>query len=511
MSEGRRTVYGAIWNWIALVCNFGVAFFLSPFVVHRLGATLYGVWALVIGLTSYMTLMDLGLRGAVVRFVSRYHDRGEHASSSLMVSGALWLRQWISVGVVLLSSILALLFTRFYHIPPEVQSAARLAVFLSGLSIAVTLYFGVFGGVLTGLQRFDLSSSVTLLQTAARAGAVVWVLRSGHGLLSLALCELSVALAANLLQMYLCFRAYPELRITLRYPEREILREFAGYSLWVFLIHIFAQIIYYTDNLVVGAIISVSAVTFYAIGGSLFEYLRNIVASLTMTFLPLASKYQASGDYQRLRELLLFGTRVAIGVALPVQIALFFRGQTFIDLWMGSQYGAISSRVLQILLVAQLFTIANSTSVNIVLGMAAHRRVAIWSGCEAIANLALSIFLGRKMGIYGVAVGTLIPSLFVQVILWPRYVSKLVQTTVSRYVLQAWVQPFLAGIPFGIACFLIDRYWLTQHLAVFFLQIILILPIYALTIFLFFGSDILRELRKRTSWFASSKEPLSVP
>jgi O-antigen/teichoic acid export membrane protein len=510
MDKGKRTASGVIWNWIALASNFAVSFFLSPFIVHHLGTVLYGVWALVVGITSYMSLMDLGLRGAVVRFVSRSHTQGDHATSSALVSGALWLRQWISLAVILLSVLLSFFLTHFFQIPAEAQSAARWAVILSGSGIAVALYLGVFGGVLTALHRFDLSSGVSLAQAPLRAFGVIWVLRHGYGLLGLAVSDFCVILFANLAQTYLSFRTYPTLRITLRYPGREILREFAGYSLWVFLIHIFAQVIYYTDNLVVGAVVSVAAVTFYTIGGSLIEYLRTIVASLTVTFLPLASRYQAAGEFSQLRKLLQWGTRIAIGVALPVQIALFFRGKTFINLWMGPEYGSSSGRVLQILLIAQLFTVANSTSMNMILGMAKHRKVAIWAGGEAIANLVLSVLLARRLGMYGVAIGTVIPSVISQAFLWPRYMCKLVDAPLGWYLSRTWIASFAAGIPFGLACWLTERHWPVQNLALFFIQIASVLPVYLITIFCFFRKDILEELRKRTSWFASSKPPVSA-
>jgi O-antigen/teichoic acid export membrane protein len=504
MSKGRQTASGVIWNWIALASSFAVSFFLSPFIVHRLGTVLYGVWALVAGLTSYMSLMDLGLRGAIVRFVSRSHAQGDHENSSLTVSGALWLRQWISLGVILLSVLFSFLLTRFFQIPVEAQSAARWAVILSGTGIAISLYLGVFGGVLTALHRFDLSSAVTLTQTALRAGGAIFVLWRGYGFLGLAVSDLCVLVLAYLAQTYFCFRIYPQLRIRLQYPGLEILRQFAGYSFWVFLLHIFAQVIYYTDNLVVGAVVSVAAVTFYSIGSSLIEYLRTIVASLTTTFLPLASRYQASGEFAELRKLLQLGTRVAIAVALPVQVALFFRGQTFINLWMGPQYGLTSGRVLQILLIAQLFTVANSTSMNVILGMAEHRRIAIWAGGEAVVNLILSILLARRIGIYGVAVGTVIPSLIAQVFLWPRYVCHLVGAPLRGYLWRAWIQPFGAAVPFGIACLLTNRYWSAQHLATFFLQIAAILPVYLVAVFFLFRGEILGEIKKRTNWFSSS-------
>lgn len=502
MSGEKNTARGVLSNWVALAFSFAVAFFLSPFIVHHLGTTAYGVWALVVGITSYMGLLDFGLRGAVIRFVSKYHPTGKHDDSSEATSAALWLRLWICLAVIGLSVLLSFLVNRLFQIPPDLRVAARAAILLSGLSFAVTLYFGVFGGVLAALHRFDLISGVSIGQTVLRSSGVVWLLFRGHGILALAIWELVVVLSGNLVQTWLCFRVYPQLRILFRYPTRKILRDFAGYSVWVFLQHIFGQVIYYTDNLVVGAFVSVSAVTFYSISGSLIEYLRTIVASLTVTFLPLASNFEASGEHEKLRLLLRQGTRIAILVAWPIQIALLFRGETFIRLWMGAQYGHTSGRVLQILLLSQLFTVANSTSINITLGLAKHRITTYWAAGEAAVNFMLSIFLARRLGVYGVAIGTVIPSLIVHLVLWPRYICKIVGVSVTEHLVQSWLKPILAVVPFGVACYLTDRFWASERLVGFFGQIFAILPIYVVTVVVSFRREIMEQLRARTKWFA---------
>ena len=135
---------------------------------------------------------------------------------------------------------------------------------------------------------------------------------------------------------------------------------------------------YYTDNLVVGAFLSPAAVTLYAIGGILIGYSRQIVSSMTTTFTPLASTFEAQGSYQNLRRLVIHGTRAALLVSLPIEAALFFRGHTFIRLWMGEQYAQPSGTVMQILLLSLVFSTANTTSGGIVYGMEKHKRIAIW-------------------------------------------------------------------------------------------------------------------------------------
>lgn len=505
MVKVSQAARGIAWNWVALAFGYAVTFFLTPFVVHRLGATIYGVWVLVVSLTSYMALLDLGLRGAVTRFVARYYEQGDDDGSCRVVTAALRFRVWIGLAAVAIAVGLSVVISRFFNIPAEVQVAARWAVILTGMNLALTLIFGVFGGVLVGLHRFDIINAVTITQTSLRAVGVVWLLRAGKGILALAAWELVVATACNAVLVVLCLRAYPRLRVSLTAPTKGVLRELWGYSFYVILLSIFGQITYHMDNLVVGKMISVAAVAYFAIGSSFIEYMRQIVGSITMTFMPLAGRFDAVGQHEQLRRLLLLGTRVSVLVVWPVQVALFLRGETFLRLWMGEEYAVIASRVLQILLLSQVFSVANSASLNVAFGMARHKRVTLWSGCEAAANLTLSIVLAKMIGLYGVAWGTVIPSLVVNVLLWPGYICRTVQVPVGHYLWQSWARPALALVPYALVLAWTDRQWNPQGLLEFFLQIGAVLPIYGLAVLISFWSDIAPFLR--THWFGRMTGP----
>jgi O-antigen/teichoic acid export membrane protein len=464
-------------NWIAFSTSVVTAFLLTPFIVHHLGNTAYGVWTLVVSMIALMGLLDMGMRGAITRFVSRNHAQGNHHESARAVSAGLWLRLWVAGLIVLISSVLSVIGPFVFHIPNELRFAARGAILLAGTSFALTFACGVFGGVLVALNRFPVVSGLSMAQTLLRAAGVVVLLRSGHGILGLALWELSVAAVINSILIRLARRAYPELRYSLDRPDRELFRQFVSYSFHVFLIQCATVVIYYMDNLVVGTFISAAAVTFYSIGGSLLDYLRQVVTSVTTIFMPLASNFEARGENSELRRLLIQGTRLALLVSLPIALGLYFRGHTFIELWMGKQYGPLSGHIVRILLIAQVFSIANFTSGNIAFGMAKHRPFAIAVVTESVANLTLSIILVKRIGITGVAWGTVVPNLVVQLLFWPRYICKVLEMPVHRYLWESWVRPGLAVVPFGIACYLTDIHWEATRLAQFMLQIVVILPL----------------------------------
>ena len=89
MPRTRRIAQNILSNWLALAVATLAGFFVSPFVVHRLGNVAYGVWVIIGSLVSYMNLLDLGLRGAVTRFISKGVTQENHEESSQAVSGAL--------------------------------------------------------------------------------------------------------------------------------------------------------------------------------------------------------------------------------------------------------------------------------------------------------------------------------------------------------------------------------------------------------------------------------------
>jgi O-antigen/teichoic acid export membrane protein len=495
--RGKRVAQNILSNWAALAISTLVGFFLAPFIVHYLGNVAYGAWILVVSLTAYMNLLDLGLRGAVTRFVSKGNAQGNHEDARDAVSGALWIRLWISLAIVLASVGFALIFNRIFVIPVTMQHAARMAILATALTVAVNLWCGVFAGVLAALHRYDLLSAVALVQTGLRAAGIVWLLHHGHGILALALWDLAAALVANGLYVLLAFRRYPQLRVTFRRPPRRVLSKLWNYSFYAFLINVAVQVVYYSDNLVVGAFTSAAAVTFYAIGGSLIAYARQIVASVTTTFSPMASTFEARGSHHDLRTLLIQGTRAALMVSLPIEIALFLRGETFIGLWMGPQYARPSGMVLRVLLLSLVACTGSAAACGIVYGMEKHRPVALWAILEGVANLGLSIFLVRRIGIVGVAWGTTIPSLFVELVLWPPYICRLVEISVAEYLWQSWIRTFLAAIPFSLGCYLAERYWPARNLAVFFMQIAVLLHLFPLALAVIFRSELVEQLRAR--------------
>lgn len=449
----------------------GVGMFLSPYIVHRLGTTLYGIWTLIVSLTGYLGLLDMGVRGAVTRYIARYHAQEKHEDAGRTASTAIALFAIGGLIAIVISFVLAFVAIDKFHIPPEMHIAARVVAVLAGMTVASSLLGGVWGGIVVGLQRLDLTNGVEMASGILRAATIVFALHSGKGIVTLGLIQLAFSVLSALANLRISFWLYPELHIGLSKVSRECFRLIFSFGIYSFLLHIFAYLVLYTDAVVIAAFLPVGMVTYFAIAGNLVTYARQSVGAITTSMTPLASQMEARGQHRELQDETVKWTRYATTLILAIGMTFIIRGQTFIGLWMGPAYAEISSKVLTILTIGAVVGVGASVPWAVTFGLGKHKSIVPLFLVEALANLGLSIVLVRPMGIVGVAWGTAVPEVVLLGLFWPAFVHKITQIPIWRFVRSAWLTPLVALLPFAACTYAIERFWSPHGLLAFFLQV----------------------------------------
>ena len=163
-------------------------------------------------------------------------------------------------------------------------------------------------------------------------------------------------------------------------------------------------------------------VTFYSIAGNLCEYARQLVSGMAIIMTPRVSALESRGN-EALEGAILGAASVATLTTGAIVATYWFRGESFINLWMGREYGQTSGDLLRILGIVTLFGGARSIAVASIMGVNQHRiLVPVWF-LEALSNLALSIVLVQFFGLDCLALGTLIPNAIVTVLVLPHACS----------------------------------------------------------------------------------------
>ena len=444
-------------TWLSLVIHALVGFFLSPFILHRLGDAAFSVWVLVFSLTGYFGLLDLGIRSSIVRYVAKFRAVGDDDQLGRFLTTSFAFYLTVALAVLVLTAVGSVYLPALFRIPPELLRTARSLFWLAGLSVALTFPLSVFAGVMEGLQKFSHVQLTFMFATILRGLAVIIALSQGGGLLALAAITIGTNMFGYVILMWMVYQSLP-LRLILRRPDPHVLRKMASYGAFAFLILIAERLRFQSDAIVIAAFLSSTAITFYSVASRLVEYSTYAVRSVAQIVTPMSSQLHATGDRSRLRLLLIAGNRACALIVFPLAVILVVCGRSIIEVWVGARYVS-SYSILVLLIVPKSLYLAQSTSTRILLGMGRHRTLASVLLLEGVVNVVLSFLLAPRFGLIGVAWGTAVPLACTSLLFLPRHLCRQLEVPVSGFLRRAYLLPLALCLPLaGVLWFLASRF-----------------------------------------------------
>lgn len=421
-----------------------VAFLLTPFIIHSVGNSAFGVWVLVVSLTGYMGLLDLGTRISLPKYVAQYRAQGDVDALNRFVNSLFSILLCLGLGTFLLAILGAVLIGKVFQIPPSLTEIVPIIALIVGANLSLGFPLTIFQGILLGCQRYVLVNIFEVGGVVLRSVLIVFFLKAGYGLLALALITAGVSLGVYCIFVVIVCRLVPEFRLRAFEFTKEELKKIIHFSLANFWINVADRLIFYSGSLIVGYFLSMVAVAFFAIAESLITYMRQAVLALVTVLVPAASEMEANKEFVRLKELTIMSAKVVFLVVLPLGIGGVVVGESFIRLWMGSGYDD-SAVVLAILVVGQAVALSQYGPEIMLIGINRHRNLAIVMMIIACINITLSLVFVRMWGLVGVALGCAIPLAIGQLVCVPIFIRKYIGLPISVYVRRAFL-PGLAPI-----------------------------------------------------------------
>jgi O-antigen/teichoic acid export membrane protein len=459
--DKRQIIKNVGSSWFSLSTDVAAGIFLSPFIIHRLGDTAFGLWVLIFSVTGYYGLFDLGIRSSVVRYVSKFTATDDIEDLARLVNTSLFTYSCIGLFSFLVTGILAIYVDSIFKIPADFHTTARWLLVMVGVSVGLGFPLGVVGGFLDGLQRFYVNNWANVAGNFLRVVFIVYALLHGKGLLTVAAITVILPLFTSGVRGIIAFRIRP-VPFGLKYVNRATFRTIANYSGVTLIIMIATQLKFKTDNIVIGTMISAAAVAYFSIGARIVNYSQQLVMALAQNFLPIASQSEATGNTDRLRKVFVAGNRFCALTSFPISATLLILGKSVIEVWMGKKYAATSYPVLVILIIPATLMWAQAASGRVLFGISKHRTWAFVTLAEGICNLILSIILVRPYGIQGDAWGTAIPLACTMIFFMPGHLCRQLGIRISTYLREAFVLPLLINIPLVATLFLLRR-WYHPH------------------------------------------------
>ncbi len=294
------------------------------------------------------------------------------------------------------------------HLRPDQVPTAQIVLLVTTLTVALGTACSVFGAVTNGFQRYDLNNVAGGASSLVVAIVNVAVLAAGYGLVALVIATTAVRVLTYAVYAFNAYRVFPGLQLRPSLVRLARFREVTGLSVYMLMIDWSRKLNYSLDTLVIGMFLNTSAVAVWSVGQRLAQATQRLTNQLNEMLFPTIVHNDASDRTDRLQSLLLIGTRLSLATVVPIGAALVLMAGPLVQAWVGPDFTG-SVIVVQLLAFTVIVRVGHATANTLLKGAGQHRFVAVTGLVTAVVNVSLSVALIGRLGLAGVAIGTLVP------------------------------------------------------------------------------------------------------
>ena len=288
-------------------------------------------------ITVHFSVLDLGYAGALVKFMAQY--RAHRNAQALNEIASTLFFVFAGMGLVAYAAAAGVAFNldHLFKITPAQAETGKWILLIIAVHVALNFPFSVYGGVISGFQRYDANNMVAIVTSIAVAAVNAAVLLAGYGLVALVAATTCVRVVAYFVYRMNAYRIFPELRIRPSLFRRGRLREVTGFSVYSSIIDWANKLNYQLDELVIGAFMGPAAVAVWAPAERIISGTQRLTNQLNGVLFPVIVDSDASQQNDRLQQILLQGTRLSLAMVVPIAAALILLADPLIHAWLGER------------------------------------------------------------------------------------------------------------------------------------------------------------------------------
>jgi len=446
----RLILVNNISNALSLLIYLVIAFMMSPFLVKELGVVFYGIWASVQSAVGYLNLMDMGIQSAVMKYVAQSdgQDDKKTAISNIVVNALAFYSLITMVGSIILCG-LFFWGINYLSIAPENVDLVRTLLLILGIDMLLMFPGVTFKGVLTGQHRFYVANVIEITMTIIVAISIVIAIKNDFSLISMALITLIGNVVRYLLMLFAANKVYKLFSFTNGKLDRRIFSSLFRFGLRSFIVMVTDRIYLRSDALIVGYFLSAAWVPFYVIPASLVGYSRNLLWTVTQSFMPLFSSLDGTARGGEIKNLYFQYSRYICLCFFPIIVCLFMYGKPFLNLWMGAEFAEKGGIVVKLMALSLLPAAIQPLSGRLLTGLARQDVLFTASLVTAILFIGFGTIGIVQFGIKGLA-GAFLISSFSPVLYILYKTASIVHFMVFDFIKKSVLKPALLASVFGL-------------------------------------------------------------
>lgn len=375
---------------------------ITPFVLNRLGAERFGIWALFFAFGGYLMTFNLGIGNAMIRFIAIERASGDrHAIVKTLVRGmqlsiALGLL-WALVVVVVREGI-----TQAFRVPTELVPETLTSLMIFAVGVFFTFPVQTLTGALQGFERLDSSNLATVVGVVAHVVALYLGLSAGGGLLAVAAAGVIGQAVTTFLGAALLWRPVRETPSETRGPGPRW-RDLLHFGAAMQMINGLSILQYQIGKIMLGLLGSLAMVSDYEVASRVASGVAAIPFLVIAALVPAVTRVWESGGPSELTPMFNSSLRWLYPQTVLVLGVLWVLAPDITQLWLGPQHHGVAG-LIRLWVVAYAVNLAWIPTATVARSIGAPW-LEVWSLTACVlSNVALGFWLIPSYGTAGAIV-----------------------------------------------------------------------------------------------------------
>lgn len=398
----------------------GISIFIQlvymPVMIRLLGQSEFGLYSLVSGVVSYLSLFSLGFTGAYLRFFARENQKNDREGLAALNGMFILLFLLLSCAALICGFTLSCFPRQIFGTKlsdAELQEA-RILMMILVVNMAICLVSGIFDSIVSAYEQFVFQRVVSLVATVMNPFLCLPLLLLGYGNVMLVVVSTCIVVGKLAINVWFCFWKL-KIPVSFRNMQFSVLKEVGIFSFFLLLNMIIDQINWNVDKLILSHTNGTREVAVYGVASQINALFMTFSTTISSVFSPRINRIAAENSANSRREFTVLMAKVGrvqwMILGLMAMGFVIFGKFFIVNIYADDGYGDAYWAALFLVLPA-LVPLIQNIGIEVQRALNRHQFRSVIYFVMAVGNVFISIPLAKRFGSVGAAMGTAISLVF---------------------------------------------------------------------------------------------------
>lgn len=428
--EKKRLFQSSFVAIISFAINILIGFWLSPFIVSKLGSEAHGFSSLGGNITTYMSLITVAVNSFAARYISIEVQKKNFLQASKYFTSVLYAN--IIIGCIMIVPMVVVVanVSRIFSIADFLVTDVKIQWTLLFAAWLIELLFKVFTTATFVRNRLDINHGLTAISHILRLVTIlILFLNFTPRLWYIGVATLICTLFVDAGFFVSKCRLMPEIKICRKNFDLNCLKTLSVKGVWNSFNQLSATLMNGLDLMITNWVINGVTMGYYSIAQTIPTYLQSLMYTICEIFTPNLTIFYAKGQNDKVQHGLQYAMRFNAMLLMVPLLGFFVYGKDFYRLWQYSLEPEVISKIniLSILVILPMLSSIFVQPLLTVNTITARLKLPVLVNFTmGVTNIVVEIILVKttSLGIYAIAGVSSVLLLLRNYLFYPIYSAK---------------------------------------------------------------------------------------